>query len=40
MLGPKTTAGIKEFQSLFGLQVNGQPDAETYAKMRSVGLIN
>jgi peptidoglycan hydrolase-like protein with peptidoglycan-binding domain len=40
MLGPKTTAGIKEFQSLFGLKVNGQPDAETYAKMRGVGLIN
>ncbi|MGN6772264.1 MAG: peptidoglycan-binding domain-containing protein [Rhizobiaceae bacterium] len=40
MLGPKTTAGIKEFQSLFGLAVNGQPDAETYSKMREVGLIN
>jgi peptidoglycan hydrolase-like protein with peptidoglycan-binding domain len=40
MLGPKTTAGIKEFQSLFGLPVNGQPDAGTYAKMREVGLIN
>jgi peptidoglycan hydrolase-like protein with peptidoglycan-binding domain len=40
MMGPKTTSGIKEFQSLFGLPVNGQPDAETYAKMREVGLIN
>jgi peptidoglycan hydrolase-like protein with peptidoglycan-binding domain len=40
MLGPKTTAGIKEFQSLFGLPVSGQPDAETYSKMREVGLIN
>lgn len=40
MVGPKTTAGIREFQSLFGLQVNGQPDAETYAKMHEVGLIN
>jgi peptidoglycan hydrolase-like protein with peptidoglycan-binding domain len=39
-MGPKTTAGIKEFQSLFGLPVNGQPDAGTYAKMREVGLIN
>jgi peptidoglycan hydrolase-like protein with peptidoglycan-binding domain len=38
-IGPKTTAGIKEFQSLFGLDANGVPDAETYAKMRSVGLI-
>jgi len=38
-IGPKTTAGIKEFQSLFGLDVSGVPDAETYAKMRSVGLI-
>ncbi|MDN5927180.1 MAG: peptidoglycan-binding protein [Hyphomicrobiales bacterium] len=40
MMGPKTTAGVREFQSLFGLPVNGQPDAETYAKMRDVGLIN
>jgi peptidoglycan hydrolase-like protein with peptidoglycan-binding domain len=40
MMGPKTTSGIKEFQSLFGLPVNGQPDAETYAKMQEVGLIN
>jgi peptidoglycan hydrolase-like protein with peptidoglycan-binding domain len=40
MLGPKTTAGIREFQSLFGLPVNGQPDAETYSKMQQVGLIN
>jgi peptidoglycan hydrolase-like protein with peptidoglycan-binding domain len=40
MMGPKTTTGIKEFQSLFGLPVSGQPDAETYAKMREIGLIN
>jgi peptidoglycan hydrolase-like protein with peptidoglycan-binding domain len=40
MIGPKTTAGIKEFQSLFGLPVSGQPDAGTYTKMREVGLIN
>ncbi|MGN6471655.1 MAG: peptidoglycan-binding domain-containing protein, partial [Rhizobiaceae bacterium] len=39
MIGPKTTAGIKEFQSLFGLNVSGVPDAATYAKMREVGLI-
>jgi peptidoglycan hydrolase-like protein with peptidoglycan-binding domain len=39
-IGPKTMAGIKEFQSLFGLDVSGVPDAETYAKMREVGLIN
>jgi len=39
-MGPKTTAGIKEFQSLFGLPANGQPDAGTYAKMHEVGLIN
>ena len=38
-IGPKTTAGIKEFQSLFGLQVTGVADAATYAKMREVGLI-
>jgi peptidoglycan hydrolase-like protein with peptidoglycan-binding domain len=39
-IGPKTTAGIKEFQSLFGLDVSGVPDAETYAKMKEVGLIS
>jgi peptidoglycan hydrolase-like protein with peptidoglycan-binding domain len=39
VIGPKTTAGIKEFQSLFGLDASGVPDAATYAKMRQVGLI-
>jgi peptidoglycan hydrolase-like protein with peptidoglycan-binding domain len=39
-IGPKTTAGIKEFQSLFGLDASGVPDAETYAKMKEVGLIS
>jgi peptidoglycan hydrolase-like protein with peptidoglycan-binding domain len=39
MIGPKTTAGIKEFQSLFGLNASGVPDAGTYAKMKEVGLI-
>jgi peptidoglycan hydrolase-like protein with peptidoglycan-binding domain len=39
MIGPKTTAGIKEFQSLFGLDASGVPDAATYAKMKEVGLI-
>ncbi len=40
LIGPKTSAAIKEFQSLFGLKPTGQPDAETFAKMREAGLIN
>ncbi len=37
-LGAKTRAAIREFQSLFGLPVTGEPSEEVYAKMREVGL--
>lgn len=38
--GTKTRAAIKEFQSLFGLPVTGEPDEALYAKMREVGLTD
>lgn len=38
--GTKTRAAIKEFQSLFGLPVTGEPDQALYAKMREVGLTD
>jgi peptidoglycan hydrolase-like protein with peptidoglycan-binding domain len=40
VIGPKTKAAIKEFQSLFGLPVTGEPDDRLLAKMREVGLTN
>ncbi|WP_274424894.1 peptidoglycan-binding protein [Chelativorans sp. YIM 93263] len=40
VLGKDTQDAIREFQSLFGLSVTGQPDDEFLAKMREVGLIN
>jgi len=40
MVGTKTRNAIREFQSLFGMQVNGEPDEELYAKMREIGLTN
>ncbi|WP_367715394.1 peptidoglycan-binding protein [Nitratireductor sp. GISD-1A_MAKvit] len=40
VLGENTRAAIREFQSLFGLPVSGQPDAPFLAKMREVGLTN
>ena len=33
-------AAIREFQSLFGLPVTGEPDEKLYAKMREIGLTN
>ena len=39
MIGDQTRAAIREFQSLFGLTVNGEPDRELVAKMREIGLI-
>jgi peptidoglycan hydrolase-like protein with peptidoglycan-binding domain len=39
-IGSKTRAAIREFQSLFGLPVTGEPSEEVYAKMREVGLTN
>lgn len=38
--GTKTRNAIKEFQSLFGLPVTGEPDKALYAKMREVGLTD
>jgi peptidoglycan hydrolase-like protein with peptidoglycan-binding domain len=40
VMGAKTKAAIREFQSLFGLQVTGEPGREVYAKMREIGLTN
>lgn len=40
MVGTKTRNAIREFQSLFGLQVTGEPDEEIYAKMREIGLTS
>jgi peptidoglycan hydrolase-like protein with peptidoglycan-binding domain len=38
-IGAKTRAAIREFQSLFGLPVTGEPSKEVYAKMREIGLV-
>jgi peptidoglycan hydrolase-like protein with peptidoglycan-binding domain len=38
--GAKTKAAIREFQSLFGLPVTGEPDERLYAKMQEIGLTN
>ncbi|MEO9339871.1 peptidoglycan-binding protein [Mesorhizobium sp. SB112] len=38
-IGARTTAAIKEFQSLFGLSESGQPDEAVYVKMKEIGLI-
>lgn len=40
LIGSRTRAGLKEFQSLFGLPETGEPDEAVYAKMREIGLIN
>lgn len=40
VVGAQTSAAIREFQSLFGLPVTGQPDEVVYAKMREIGLTN
>lgn len=40
LAGAKTRSAIREFQSLFGLPVNGEPDEALLAKMRDVGLTN
>lgn len=38
--GAKTTAAIREFQTLFGLPVTGKADETLYAKMQEIGLTN
>ncbi len=40
VMGAKTKNAIREFQSLFGLPVSGEPDEALYAKMREIGLTN
>ena len=40
VMGARTAAAIREFQSLFGLQVTGEADQAVYAKMKEIGLID
>ena len=40
VVGARTKAAIKEFQSLFGLPQTGEPDEIVYGKMREIGLTN
>jgi peptidoglycan hydrolase-like protein with peptidoglycan-binding domain len=40
VMGARTKAAIKEFQSLFGLPPTGEPDEVVYVKMREIGLTN
>lgn len=38
--GSRTRSAIREFQSLFGLPVTGEPDEVLYRKMHEIGLTN
>ncbi len=40
VMGEETRKAIRDFQSLFGLPVTGEPDEELRAKMLEIGLIN
>lgn len=40
VVGTRTQLAIREFQSLFGLPVTGEPDETLYKKMREIGLTN
>jgi peptidoglycan hydrolase-like protein with peptidoglycan-binding domain len=40
VMGARTSAAIREFQSLFGLKVTGEADQAVYAKMKEIGLID
>ncbi|WP_163269030.1 peptidoglycan-binding domain-containing protein [Chelativorans alearense] len=40
VMGENTRSAIREFQSLFGLPVTGEPDQAFLAKMREIGLTN
>ncbi len=40
VVGARTKSAIREFQSLFGLPVSGEPDETVYRKMREIGLTN
>ena len=39
LMGAKTEAAIREFQSLFGLAETGAADQAVYDKMKEIGLI-
>ena len=39
VMGARTEAAIREFQSLFGLAVTGRADQVVYAKMKEIGLV-
>lgn len=39
LMGARTAAAIREFQSLFGLEVTGEADPAVHAKMKEIGLI-
>ena len=39
VMGARTEAAIREFQSLFGLTVTGAADQAVYAKMKEIGLV-
>ena len=39
LMGARTAAAIKEFQSLFGLKATGEADQAVYAKMKEIGLV-
>jgi peptidoglycan hydrolase-like protein with peptidoglycan-binding domain len=38
LVGARTKAAIREFQSLFGLPETGEPDEAVYVKMKEIGL--
>lgn len=40
VIGSRTQAALREFQSLFGLPETGEPDQAVYAKMKEIGLTN
>jgi peptidoglycan hydrolase-like protein with peptidoglycan-binding domain len=40
VIGSRTQAALREFQSLFGLPETGKPDQAVYAKMKEIGLTN
>lgn len=40
VVGGRTKAAIREFQSLFGLPETGEPDEAVYVKMKEIGLTN
>ncbi len=40
VMGDRTRSAIREFQSLFGLPVTGEPDGAVLTKMAEIGLTN